>query len=314
MPAQRADRRHRARVDVAGERARAALADVGEVGEVVVRPHREPDAVAVGRRRVAADAGLGRRARRDLAGHQHVADALLADAEALQRADLRPHVVGERPVDDLAGGVDRRDGERRRGGGGRRQLDRAGGVGGQRAHGHRDRLVDDRVAQAVPQVGRQRRAGIAREHAQRVRESGDGQIDLEQVLAGGGRQLEARAQPVARHQRARDRRRDAGRAAGARRGAVEQAGRVGRRRRIDDRIGRKIRQRRWQPRPCRRPCPGSRRCSGCGRRRQRRRLSRPRRQPPPPPAPPVPVGPRLRLGELAPENERADRQRQARPQ
>ena len=312
MPAQRADRRHRARVHVAGERARAALADVGEVGEVVVRPHREPDAVAVGRRRVAADAGLGRRARRDLAGHQHVADALLADAEALQRADLRPHVVGERPVDDLAGGVDRRDGERRRGGGGRRQLDRAGGIGGQRAHGDGDRLVDDRVAKAVPQVGRQRRAGIAREHAQRVRESGDGQIDLEQVLAGGGRQLDARAQPVARHQRAHDRRRDAGRAASARRGAVEQAGRVGRRRRIDDRIGRKIRQRRWQrihaavlareTADVRRDVAAGARAAPCPARAHSASATAGARRA------------RLRIGECAAENERADRQRQARPE
>ena len=98
----------------------------------------------------------------------------------------------------------------------------------------RDRSAGDRVAQSVPGRGVERVGRVGGEDAEGVGEPGHREIDLEQVLARGGGELEARPQPVARHQRPDDGRGDAGGAVAARGASVEQLGRVRRRRRVDD--------------------------------------------------------------------------------
>ena len=244
-PLELAERGERRRRHVRRDHPDRPGADVGDAVEVKPLPEREPDGVSVGGRRVAADAGLLRRiARDDLRGNEHVLHAFLADAEPLQRAQA----VGQRPVDDLSGSVDRGDHERRvRGLGDRRRHGPRSGKT-ERLDGHADRHVVDRGAQAGPQLLVERVAAIARVGPQCVREAGHGHRDLEQVLAPGGEVIEARPQPVARHQRRRFGRGDAGRAAG---GSVsaEQGGGARRDRGIDeDRIGREVRERRrWRP-------------------------------------------------------------------
>ena len=103
------------------------------------------------------------------------------------------------------------------------------------------------AAQCVPGRGVERVGRAGGEDAERVGEPGHREIDLEQVLAGGGVELEARPQPVARHQRPGDGRGDAGGAVAARGAAVEQRGGVRRRRRVDDRCGGEVGER-WRGR------------------------------------------------------------------
>ena len=134
-----------------------------------------------------------------------------------------------------------------RAGRGDRRLHGPGSGKAKRLDGHADRHVVDRRAQPGPQVLVERVAAIARVGPQRVSEAGHGHRHLEQVLAPGGKVIEARPQPVARHQRRRFGRRDAGRAAGGPVSA-EQRGRARRDRGIDeDRIGWEVRERRrWR--------------------------------------------------------------------
>ena len=237
-------RRQRGRRGVRRRRSHAGGRDVGQLIEVVVRTHGEPDRVSVGRRRMAADAGVVRGARLHLTGDQHGLHRFIADAEPLEGSDLRPHVVGQRPVDDLPGRLDRRDHEAGGRGGRRGELDGPPRPDGERAHRHGNRSAVDRVAQAVPGCGVERVGRVGGEDAEGMGEPAHREIDLEEVLAAGGCELEARPQPVARHQRPGDGRGDARGAVAALAAAVEQRGCVRRRRRVDDRRGREVGERR----------------------------------------------------------------------
>ena len=164
-------------------------------------PEREPHGVSVGGRRVAADAGLlGRVARDDLRGNEHVLHAFLADAEPLERAQA----VGQRPVDDLSGSVDRA--RRRTSCAPARRpasltVPEAERPSALTVTPIGTSLTEVRsLAHSVPV---ERVAAIARVGPQRVSEAGHGHRHLEQVLARGGEVIEARPQPVARHQRRR---------------------------------------------------------------------------------------------------------------
>ena len=210
-PLELAERSERRRRHIRRDHPDRPRADVGDAVEVKPLPEREPHGVSVGGRRVAADAGLlGRVARDDLRGNEHVLDAFLADAEPLERAQA----VGQRPVHDLSGSVDGGDDKRCACRLGDRRLHGPGSGKAKRLDGHADRHVVDRGAQPGPQLLVERVAAIARVGPQRVSEAGHGHRHLEQVLAPGGKVIEARPQPVARHQRRRFGRRDAGRAAG----------------------------------------------------------------------------------------------------